>query len=220
MTATQDMEREEYAPPVKDKRPPLSPLRRRLMGLGLVVVMLLVVALCLANFNKLFKPVDTVYLKTDTVGNQLSKQGDVNAHFSYPPYSLEEMRTPGVHAVLWANDVTGGPVTTIEVVTTARVVKEHPKWVEAWLAAQKEASEFIDAHRREAAQMYLSMTNDKKLSADDLVQILADPQVRIGITPFNTMVFAKYMHDVGSIKHMPASWKDYFWPVAQGLDGS
>ena len=150
----------------------------------------------------------------------MSKQGDVDAHFSYPPYSLEELRTPGVHAVLWANDVTGGPVTTIEVVTTARVVKEHPMWVEAWLAAQKEASEFIDTHRREAAQMYLSMTHDKKLSADDLVQILADPQVRIGITPFNTMVFAKYMHDVGSIKHMPASWKDYFWPVAQKLDGS
>ena len=76
MTATQEMQREEYAPPVKDKRPPLSPLRRRLMGLGLVLVMLLVVALCLANFNKLFKPVDTVYLKTSTVGNQLSKQCD------------------------------------------------------------------------------------------------------------------------------------------------
>jgi hypothetical protein len=28
------------------------------------------------------------------------------------------------------------------------------------------------------------------------------------------------MHDVGSIKHLPASWKDYFWPVSQGLDGS
>jgi NitT/TauT family transport system substrate-binding protein len=150
----------------------------------------------------------------------MSKQGDVNAHFSYPPYSLEEMRTPGVHAVLWANDVTGGPVTTIEVVTTARGVKEHPKWVEAWVAAQQEASDFINKNHREAAQMYLSMTNDKKLTAEDLVQILADPQVRIGVTPFNTMVFAKYMHDVGSIKHMPASWKDYFWPIAQSLDGS
>ncbi|MGH8798088.1 MAG: ABC transporter substrate-binding protein [Caldimonas sp.] len=150
----------------------------------------------------------------------MSKQGDVDAHFSYPPYSLEEMRTPGVHAVLWANDVTGGPATTIEVVSTARVVKEHPKWVEAWVAAQQEASEFINKNHREAAQMYLAMTKDKKLTPDDLVQILADPQVRIGVTPFNTMVFSKYMHEVGTIKHMPGSWKDYFWPIAQSLDGS
>jgi NitT/TauT family transport system substrate-binding protein len=68
--------------------------------------------------------------------------------------------------------------------------------------------------------MYLAMTNEKKLSADDLITILSDPQVRIGVTPYNTMIFAKYMHDVGSIAHMPASWKDYFWPVAHGLAGS
>jgi phospholipid/cholesterol/gamma-HCH transport system substrate-binding protein len=77
MTATQETERDDWGPPTKDKRPPLSPLRRRLMGLGLVLLMVLIVAFCLANFNKVFKPVDIVYLKTNTVGNQLSKQGDV-----------------------------------------------------------------------------------------------------------------------------------------------
>ncbi|MEO9135781.1 MAG: ABC transporter substrate-binding protein [Casimicrobiaceae bacterium] len=150
----------------------------------------------------------------------MSRQSEVNSHFSYPPYSLQEMRTPGVHAVLWANDVTNGPATTIEVVTPARVMKDHPKWVEAWLAAQAEASDFINQHHREAAQMYLAMTKEKKLTVDDLIQILADPQVRISVTPSNTMVFAKYMNDVGSIKRMPASWKDYFWPVAHGYQGS
>ena len=150
----------------------------------------------------------------------ISGKSEVDSHFSYPPYSLEELRTPGVHAVLWANDVTNGPATTIEVVTPSRVVHDHPQWVDAWLAAQREASDFINKHPREAAQLYLEMTKDQKLGADDLVKILSDPQVRIGVTPHNTMVFAKYMHDVGSLKRMPASWKDYFWPVAQGLPGS
>lgn len=150
----------------------------------------------------------------------MSGKSEVNAHFSYPPYSLEELRTPGIHAVLWANDVTHGPATTIEVVTPARVIRDHPKWVTAWVAAQREASDYINAHHREAAQMYIAMTKEKKLTADDLVKILADPQVRISITPYNTMIFANYMHDVGSIKRMPASWKDYFWPIAQGLEGS
>ena len=149
----------------------------------------------------------------------ISGKSEVDSHFSYPPYSLQELRTPGVHAVLWANDVTNGPATTIEVVTPARIVNEHPQWVDAWLAAQREASDFINRHAREAAQMYLEMTKEQKLVADDLVKILSDPQVRIGVEPHNTMVFAKYMHDVGSLKRMPATWKDYFWPVAQGLPG-
>jgi virulence factor Mce-like protein len=63
--------------PTKDLRPPLSPTRRRLSGLVLLLVMILIVAACLLNFNKVFKPVDMVTLQTDTVGNQLSKQGDV-----------------------------------------------------------------------------------------------------------------------------------------------
>jgi len=150
----------------------------------------------------------------------ISGKSEVDSHFSYPPYSVEELRTPGVHAVLWANDVTNGPATTIEVVTPARIVNEHPQWVDAWLAAQREASDFINRHTREAAQIYLEMTKEQKLGADDLVKILSDPQVRIGVEPHNTMVFAKYMHDVGTLKQMPASWKDYFWPVAQGLPGS
>ncbi|MDQ1530141.1 MAG: phospholipid/cholesterol/gamma-HCH transport system substrate-binding protein [Microbacteriaceae bacterium] len=63
--------------PVKDLRPPLSPTRRRLSGLVLLLVIVLIVTGCLLNFNKVFKPVEMVTLQTDTVGNQLSKQGDV-----------------------------------------------------------------------------------------------------------------------------------------------
>lgn len=75
---TQVQERpEEYSPETKDKRPPLSPLRRRSMGLAMILVIALIVALCLASFNKAFKSTETVYLRTETVGNQLSKQGDV-----------------------------------------------------------------------------------------------------------------------------------------------
>jgi phospholipid/cholesterol/gamma-HCH transport system substrate-binding protein len=74
---TQEQQQDDWAPQTKDKRPELSSLRRRLMGLGLVVLMVFIVGFCLALFNKAFKPVDTVYLRTATVGNQLSPKGDV-----------------------------------------------------------------------------------------------------------------------------------------------
>ena len=63
--------------PLKDLRPPLSSTRRRLAGTALLLIIALVVTLCLLQFNKFFKPVEMVTLQTDSVGNQLSKQGDV-----------------------------------------------------------------------------------------------------------------------------------------------
>jgi len=149
----------------------------------------------------------------------VSKRSEVNSHFSYPPYSQQELKTPGVHAVLWANDVTNGPATTIEVVTSRRVLHEHPQWVDAFLAAQEEANAFIAAKPREAAQIYLTMTKDK-LSADEIVEIITDKDAKISTTPFNTMLFASFMKDAGSIRKAPASWKDYFFPVAHKLPGS
>jgi NitT/TauT family transport system substrate-binding protein len=148
----------------------------------------------------------------------ISKRSEINSHFSYPPYSQQELKAPGVHAVLWANDVTNGPATTIEVVTSRRVVNENPKWVEAWLAAQEEANAFIAAKPREAAQIYLAMTKDK-LTPEEIVEIIADPQTKISTTPFNTMLFANFMKDAGSIKKAPASWKDYFFPIAHKFAG-
>jgi NitT/TauT family transport system substrate-binding protein len=149
----------------------------------------------------------------------MSKRSEVNSHFSYPPYSQQELKAPGVHAVLWANDVTNGPATTIEVVTSRRVLKENPKWVDAFLAAQEEANAFIAAKPREAAQIYLTLTKDK-LTVDEIVDIIADKDAKISTTPFNTMLFANFMKDAGTLKKAPASWKDYFFPVAHKLPGS
>ena len=149
----------------------------------------------------------------------MSKQSEINSHFSYPPYSRQELSTPGVHAVLWSNDVTNGPSTTIEVVTSARVLKEHPQWVTAFLAAQEEANAYILANPAEAAQIYLDVTKEK-LTVDELVAIIKDPTTRISTTPFNTMIFATYMHNTGQIKALPSSWKDYFFPVGQKYPGS
>jgi phospholipid/cholesterol/gamma-HCH transport system substrate-binding protein len=52
-------------------------LRRRLLGLALIVVLVGGVALSIAMYNKAFSDFVRVTLKADTIGNQLMKQSDV-----------------------------------------------------------------------------------------------------------------------------------------------
>jgi NitT/TauT family transport system substrate-binding protein len=40
------------------------------------------------------------------------------------------------------------------------------------------------------------------------------------MVPENTVKYAEFMHSVGSIKAMPSSWKDLFFPEIHGLAGS
>jgi NitT/TauT family transport system substrate-binding protein len=40
------------------------------------------------------------------------------------------------------------------------------------------------------------------------------------MTPENTMKFARFMHDVGTLKAAPASWRDLFFPEIHDASGS
>ena len=55
---------------------------------------------------------------------------------------------------------------------------------------------------------------------NEIVEVLNDPHVKFTTTPENVMKYATFMHDVGSIKNQPASWKDLFFPEIQGAPGS
>lgn len=52
-------------------------IRRRLLGVGFIVIVVGLVALSIAMYNKAFTPVVKVKLQTDKVGNQLAVLGDV-----------------------------------------------------------------------------------------------------------------------------------------------
>ncbi len=55
----------------------VSTLKRRLLGVGFIVLVIGGVALSVAGFNNAFTPYITVSLKTDKVGNQLGHKSDV-----------------------------------------------------------------------------------------------------------------------------------------------
>ena len=63
------------------------------------------------------------------------------------------------------------------------------------------------------------MTNSKK-KLEDILAVLDDPKVKFTMMPEGTMKFAGFMHRIGSLKTMPASWKDRFFGEIHALPGS
>jgi len=74
---------------------------------------------------------------------------------------------------------------------------------------------------RIAGTAALWIADSKSKLAPDMVRgILAGPQVQWTLTPENTMKYAAFMYEVGTIKALPASWKDSFFPEIHGVPGS
>src|SRR4029077_3718022 len=91
---------------------------------------------------------------------------------------------------------------------------------QAVYAALSEAEEFINKQPGEAAQIYIKTTNDKRSSEEEMTKFISDPDNIWTTVPQQTMTFAGFMHKVGTMKRLPASWKDLYMPECHELEGS
>jgi NitT/TauT family transport system substrate-binding protein len=139
--------------------------------------------------------------------------------FSVPPFQQQQLEHSGIHTVLNSFDVLGGPHSFTVAWTTRRFHDANPKLYGALIAALKEATEIINADKRAAAALWIE-DSKSKLPLDMVTKVLAGPQVTWTMTPQQTMKFATFMHEVGSTKAVPASWKDMFFPEIHDLPGS
>src|SRR5690606_13020438 len=150
----------------------------------------------------------------------LSGSSETTAHFPSPPFQDFELKQPGIHRILSSYEVLGGPATFNLVWTTEKFHKENPKVYAAFVAALQEATDKINKDKTWAAKAYLRLANDQRTKLEDVVEILNNPDISYTLTPNNIMKYVNFMHKVGSIKVMPDSWKDLFFPNAQTLQGS
>lgn len=155
----------------------------------------------------------------DAAAALISGKSEIDAHFASAPFYYYELATPGIHQVLKSYDTLGARHTNGVLLTSKKFHDANPKLCAAMIAAFEEADAFIKAHPREAAQTYLKITGEKT-ALDELARMVADPDVDYTTTPINIMKIVGFMHEVGRIKKMPASWKDMFFPEAYGLNGS
>lgn len=150
----------------------------------------------------------------------VSARSGITAHFSSPPFQYEELAHPGIRTVLDSYAVWGGPQTFILAWTTTRFRESNPRLYAAFLGALREATERIHRDPHRAAEIYREMTGNKGWSEDELVRILADPRIQFTLTPQRVVPFARFRARIGTIHHVPGSWKDLFFPDIHGLAGS
>jgi len=171
-----------------------------------------------ANFAKLdaltvgMSPPDaTVALLSDSAG--------ITSVFSVPPFQYQQLEKEGIRTVLNSYDVFGGPHTFTLAWTSSQFRDKNPALYKALVAAFEEATQILNKDVKPAAQYWIDNVKSK-LSLDKVAAIASGAQVKWTMVPENTMKYAEFMHSVGSIKTMPASWKDLFFAEVHGLPGS
>lgn len=149
----------------------------------------------------------------------LSGGQTVRSHFATLPYSYQELKTGKVHLVLNSYDVLGGPHSIVSLYGSIKWAKANPKLYKVVQDAYAEAFKYIDADIGRAAKVYVDFTKSK-LSVEEVKDMISSKaEMEYSPQPKGTMQYAKFMHAAGSIKNMPASWKDYFHESAHGMTG-
>ena len=165
-------------------------------------------------------PITVSLSHPDAMTSLLSGGSGIDSHFTSPPFQDLELKDPHIHRVLSSYEVLDGAATFIITATTTKFQKANPKTFDAFVGALEEAQAFIGSKKREAAQIYLSMSGDKRLSLDDLLKMLDNPEYRFTLVPEGVMKYATFMTSTGVIKHKPADWKELFFPNVHRLPGN
>ena len=143
----------------------------------------------------------------------------ISAAFSVPPFQFMQLDDKEVHTVLNSYDVMGGPHTFTAIWTSKKFRDGSPKMYKAFVEALREATDLVNADKRKAAGYWIE-DSKSKLPLDKAAAIVSGAQVHWTMVPENTLKYADFMSSVGRLKAKPESWKDYFFPEAQGMKGS
>ncbi|VFR53451.1 Taurine-binding periplasmic protein TauA [plant metagenome] len=171
-----------------------------------------------AQFNR-YDALTVALPHADATSVLLAGGNAVVGSFAGEPFTTLALRNPSVHKVISSYEILGGPHTVNLIWATSRFREREPKAYRAVLAALAEAQTFVQADPQAAADVFLRQ-GDSSLPREQVLALIQNPETRYTLVPENTFPFAQFMHQVGAIKHLPASWKDYFFEEAHALGGS
>lgn len=156
----------------------------------------------------------------DAVAALISGGQTVKTHFATLPFSFQELSSGKGRVVLTSFDVLGGQHSTVAMYNTTKWKNANPKLYRATVDAYAEAMKYINADLGRAAQYYVTFTKSRLKVEDVKKMISSKDEMEYSLAPKRTMQYAKFLNQIGTIKHLPASWKDYYHDNNHGLGGS
>jgi NitT/TauT family transport system substrate-binding protein len=170
-----------------------------------------------------FKRFDTISVSLphpEATAALISGGTEVNTHFSSAPFYYQALAAnPKVHKILSSYDILGGPATFNVLYTTQKFRDQNPKTTRAFYNALVEAEQLVKKDKALAADIFIRVQKSKMAPA--LVrQILEDPENDFTVSPHRSLFYAQELHKLGVLKHLAASWKDFFFEEAWARQGS
>ncbi len=155
----------------------------------------------------------------DSMAQMLGKT-EITCHFSSTPFQDRELAMPGVREIANSYAIQGVEVSTPNTIyATAAFRSANPIAWRATLAAFQEATDWINANPRDAAELYLKSSGDKD-TAEAVVAAMAAPGNHFTLRPANVQRVANFMADTGVLKRRPENLADLFFPEAAESGGS
>ncbi|HEV7418187.1 MAG TPA: ABC transporter substrate-binding protein [Tianweitania sediminis] len=145
---------------------------------------------------------------------------EITAHFTSPPYQYREVKEEGIHRVATSYELMGSPATFTVLYGKNSFLEANPKTVGALVRAIADAQAFIKDKPEEAADIYLAMAGEAGVSKEEVLEILADPDVQFNSVPQGFMKYAEFMAKVGTLKQAPEKWSDLFVDEIHSLQGN
>ena len=170
------------------------------------------------NQNKLDN--NTVTLAhPDATAALLAGSTEITAHLSNTPFQEQALKDPKIHRVFSSYDVLGGPVTPTYLYATTAWREENPKTFQAFFEALKEASAWIEANKKAAAETYVRVEKSK-LDPAFIQSLIESPDSKFTVVPSRSFAFANFLYRTGAIKIKADSWKDYTVEELHNENGS
>lgn len=154
----------------------------------------------------------------DAYAALMSGGTEITSHLASPPFSYQELKNPAVHRVLSTKDVVG-PMTILLAMAQRQFTAANPGLMKAFLAAQEEASGFIDSDREGAVKAYVRASG-MQVPREELLQMLADPENTYSVVPNGSLTYANFLAQTGVLKAKPSAWSDLFLPELHDRQGS
>ncbi|MFT4192688.1 MAG: ABC transporter substrate-binding protein [Comamonas sp.] len=155
----------------------------------------------------------------DATAALIAGKSEITANFAVAPFAYQQIASPNIHVVTTSDEILGGPATNTFLYGTTPFRKANPQVFKAVFEAIREAHQRIAADKAEAARAYVRVTQSKQ-TPEEILAILQNPAQRAVLAARGTYAQAEFLHRIGTLKHKPASWKDYVFPELQAFEGS